>query len=152
MRILGVDYGEKRIGFAVSDPAGMLAMPLAVCEVASDAEAVAAVQSHCTSTDAELVVVGLPLNMDGTRGPMALKTQAFAAELGKALAVPVATSDERLTTALVERTLLEADLSRAKRKRVRDKLAAQAILQNYLDARAQNPEGPSHGPNLTPET
>jgi putative Holliday junction resolvase len=79
------------------------------------------------------VVVGLPLNMNGTRGPMVDRVERFVAELTEAVGLPVVTYDERLSSAMVERTLLDADMSRSKRKGVRDKLAAQVILQGYLD-------------------
>jgi putative Holliday junction resolvase len=134
-RVLGVDYGEKRIGLAVSDPLGMLATPLRTAEVSGTAQALDAVTEACREKEAECVVVGLPLNMDGTAGPMAEKVEAFVAVLRERLSVPVETWDERLSTAQVERSLLDADLSRRKRKGVRDKLAAQVILQGFLDSR-----------------
>ena len=134
MRILGVDYGERRVGFAVSDPMGTIAFPLHVAEVKSDRDSVEAVRDAVAEFQIEQVVVGLPLNMDGTRGPMVEKVDAFITSLENALDCPVSTWDERLSTGLVERTLLEADISRRKRKQVRDKLAAQVILQGYLDA------------------
>jgi putative Holliday junction resolvase len=82
-------------------------------------------------------VVGLPKNMDGSIGPQAQKTQAFAQQVRQECAVPIVEWDERLTTRQAERVLLEADASRRRRKQVRDKLAAQLILQNYLDWRAR---------------
>ena len=134
MRVLGVDYGEKRLGLAVSDPGGLIALALDTVQVENRRQALAAVVAACRETEAEQVVVGLPLNMDGTRGPMADKADAFADALGRAAGLPVATWDERLSTAAAERVLLEADLSRRKRKKVRDRVAAQVILQGYLDA------------------
>jgi putative Holliday junction resolvase len=94
----------------------------------------------CAETEAERVVVGLPLNMDGSPGPMAEKVRAFVTGLEAEIAVPVDAWDERLSTRMVERVLLQADVSRAKRKKARDKLAAQVILQGYLDARLEPPE------------
>lgn len=122
------------MGFAVSDPTGIMALPLRVVTVNSRQDAVRAVSEIRAETEARLVVVGLPLNMDGTRGDVARKVDAFVADLRDTLDVPVKTWDERLSTQMIERTLIEADLSRARRKQVRDKLAAQVILQGYLDS------------------
>jgi len=135
MRILGIDHGERRIGLAVSDPDGIVATALRTVAVKSPADALLAVKTACRETEAVLIVVGLPVNMNGTKGPMAEKVQAFAKSASEATGLPVEVSDERLSTALIERSLLEADMSRAKRKGVRDKLAAQIILQGYLDLR-----------------
>jgi len=135
--LLGVDFGHRRLGLAAGDAAGIVATPLRTVGVRSVQEAVAAVVEACADTEAEGVVVGLPLNMDGTRGPMARQVEAFVERLRSRLAIPVETWDERLSSSLVERTLLDADVSRRKRKTVRDKLAAQVILQSYLDAQQQ---------------
>lgn len=132
-RILGVDYGERRIGFAVSDPLGSMALPLSMTTVEGERQMIEAIRRVATEVEAELIVIGLPLNMNGSAGPMAEKVTAFAAVLKTTLGLPVVTVDERLSTALVERSLLEGDLSRQKRKGLRDKLAAQVILQGYLD-------------------
>ena len=132
-RILGVDYGQRRVGLAVSDPTGIIATPLSVVEVTSDGEAVRRVADTARAVEAEKVVVGLPISLSGTEGPMAAKVRAFVAELAKRVAIPVETWDERLTTSLVERMLVDADVSRQRRRQVRDKLAAQVLLQGYLD-------------------
>jgi len=137
-RVLGVDYGEKRIGLAVSDPEGLIATPLGVQDVTGRKDAVDAVGRAAGETGAERIVVGLPLNMDGSAGPMAEKVQVFAERLRTRTGLPVDTWDERLSTRLVERTLIEADVSRRKRKGLRDKLAAGVILQGYLDAAVQD--------------
>jgi putative holliday junction resolvase len=134
--LLGIDYGVRRVGLAVSDPADIVAMPLAVIDRQVDRDLVAAVAERVAATGATAIVVGLPLNMNGTRGPMAEAAENFAATLRAALAIPVATYDERLSSCEVERVLLDADLSRRRRRDVRDKLAAQVILQAYLDRRA----------------
>ena len=134
-RILGIDYGERRVGFAVSDPGVGFATPLCMIEVQSDSEASKAVQRIVGEQEACEIVVGLPLNMDGTRGPMALRVEGFVQRLHQMLEIPVRTWDERLSSSLIERTLIEADLSRKKRKKVRDMLAAQVILQGYLDSK-----------------
>jgi putative Holliday junction resolvase len=121
---------------AVSDPLGMVATPLRVADVKSDADAVAAACEAIRDTEAEKVVVGLPLNMDGTSGPKAEQVMAFCEKLKAQSPVPIDTWDERLSSRIAERAMLEADLSRKKRKGLRDKLAAQVILQGYLDAQA----------------
>jgi len=133
-RILGVDYGEKRIGVASGDAELGIATPLDVLTVHNDGEAVKAVKKVCGETGAEKVVVGLPVNMDGSEGPAATGALAFADKLRNVLSIPVEMWDERLSTRIAERVLLDADVSRAKRRRVRDKLAAQVILQGYMDA------------------
>lgn len=133
MRILGIDYGERRVGVAISDPFGDIALGVETIEVTSLKDAVAKVCNTCREKDVATVVVGLPLNMDGTRGPMVDRVERFVSELTEASGLPVETYDERLSSAMVERTLLDADMSRSKRKGVRDKLAAQVILQGYLD-------------------
>lgn len=144
-RILGVDYGTRRVGLAISDPLGMLATPLCIESVRSVEEAVAAVCRIARERAVDRVVVGIPLNMDGTSGPMAQEAAQFIELLKPASGLPVEGWDERLSTSMVERVLLEADLSRGRRKEVRDKLAAQVILQGYLDAR---PGGAPYGQDL----
>jgi putative holliday junction resolvase len=135
-RFLGVDYGQKRIGFAVSDPGGEYAMPLCMVEVRGEDDAVRQVCRVAEESEVDGIVVGLPLNMNGSRGPAVEKTDAFVKKVASLVRVPVDTCDERLSTCSAERTLIEADLSRQKRKGLRDKLAAQIILQGYLDARS----------------
>lgn len=136
-KVLGVDYGRRRLGFALSDETATLALPLEVVSVNTLAEAVQGTAAQVRATGAVRVVVGLPLNMNGTRGEMAREVEEFAARLADVVGVPVVTWDERLTSAQVERTLLDADLSRARRRQVRDKLAAQVMLQGFLDAQGQ---------------
>jgi len=136
MRVVGIDYGERRLGIAVSDPGGTIAMPFRVLDVRGDDDAVAQVRELCGDLSAERIVVGLPLNMDGSRGPMAERVERFIEQLSGEFDIPVETTDERLSTRLVERVLLDADMSRKRRKGVRDKLAAQVILQGYLDREA----------------
>lgn len=136
MRILGIDYGDKRLGLALSDPLGMMAMPLSVLERTSDESAIAAIEKIIAEKDVEKIIVGLPLNMNGTRGPMAEKSTKFADALGKSTGVAVELCDERLSTMSAEKALLEGDVRREKRKGLRDKIAAQIILQSYLDRHA----------------
>jgi putative Holliday junction resolvase len=134
-RILGIDYGTRRLGFALSDETAMMAMPLSVVTVQSVGEAVNTVCRLVLEKQAVRVVVGLPMNMDNTKGPMALEVDDFVGKLAAKCRVPVDVWDERMSTGLVERMLIDADVSRARRKEVRDKLAAQVILQGYLDSR-----------------
>jgi len=134
MRIIGLDYGDVRMGFAISDPTGTIAMPLCVIDLRHSGKPEDEVKRICTEKSAEKLVVGLPLNMDGSSGPMVEKIDAFVAVLRANLDIPIEKMDERLTTSLVERVLIQSDMSRAKRKGVRDKLAAQVILQGYLDS------------------
>ena len=139
-RILGIDYGTRRMGVAISDALGMLSTPVCVEDVRSKEEAVAAAIRIAKERGAEKFVVGVPINMNGQNGPMALEALDFIEKLKVASGLPVEMTDERFSTGLVERMLLEADVSREKRKGVRDKLAAQVILQGYLDAHSEPEE------------
>jgi putative Holliday junction resolvase len=135
-RVMGLDYGERRIGLALSDPLGITAQPLRTLErvtLAADLEVLAALARH---HEVERFVVGLPLALDGTRGERVRRTEEFAARLGRATGLPVEAWDERFTSVQAERTLLEADLSRRRRREVIDTTAAVLILQGWLDARA----------------
>ena len=133
MRVLGLDVGDRRIGVALSDPLGLTAQPLIVLErrgLAKDLEALCAmVQRH----DVEAVIVGLPLTLRGERGVQAEKVASFSDALRRRVAVPVQFIDERFTTAQGERALREMGASRGQRKRVIDQVAAQLILQQFLD-------------------
>ena len=135
-RILGLDYGEKRLGFARSDETEMLATPLCVETVHNTTEALAAVERVCAEQNAAMLVVGMPISMDGSHGPAAQRVTAFVQQVRARLSIPVAAWDERLSTAQATSVLLEADVSRKRRREVVDKLAAQLILQSFLDARA----------------
>jgi len=128
--LLGIDYGERRVGVASGCTETGVATPLCVFD-ASDC--IMEIRCLCEEYGTERVVVGLPLNMDGTEGPMAQQVRRFVVRLEKAVGVPVDVTDERLSSALTDRAMLEGDLSRAKRKKRRDKLAAQVILQGYMD-------------------
>jgi len=134
-RRLGVDYGEKRMGIAVCDPQEWVATPLCVVPIHSEDHALQEIRRLIAETGAEAIVLGLPLNMDNTRGPMAQRVEAFAERLRREIGVPVDLWDERLSSAEVERILLEGDASRARRRAVTDMLAAQTVLQSYIDAR-----------------
>jgi putative Holliday junction resolvase len=133
MRIGGLDVGDRRIGVAVSDEQGWTAQGIEVVhrtKLAADLDALRAAFAPYAPTT---IVIGLPKNMNGTLGPQAEKVLAFAQEVEQGLAVPIVMWDERLSTVGAERVLLEADMSRAKRRKVIDKLAAVFILQGYLD-------------------
>ncbi len=133
-RILGVDFGSRRVGFAVSDPTQFLASAHAMVEVESPAHAANETARIAAEVAAVKIVVGLPVNMDGSRGPAVQKTLEFVELLrGKAKA-PVETWDERLSTKSAHDVLIEAGTRRADRKQLVDKIAAQIMLQNYLDA------------------
>ena len=132
--IIGLDLGTKTIGVAISDITRQIASPLETIsrrKFTQDAERIAFLIAR---ENAGLLLLGLPLNMDGSEGPRAQSTRAFARNLGKMIAIPIAFWDERLSTAAVERMLISADTSRAKRSAVIDKLAATYILQSALDS------------------
>lgn len=132
-RILGIDYGSRRIGLALSDELGIISMPLGVVDAGNPEKAIQSIKDTCGEKEVSRIVLGFPLNMDGTSGIAANDVTAFAVKLRAATGLPVDTWDERLTTAIVERMLVQADTRRDKRKTVRDQLAAQVILQSYLD-------------------
>ena len=137
--IIGLDLGTKTIGVAISDITRQIASPLETIsrrKFTQDAERIAFLIAR---ENAGLLVLGLPLNMDGSEGPRAQSTRAFARNLGKMIATPIAFWDERLSTAAVERMLISADTSRAKRSAVIDKLAATYILQSALDSIVSRP-------------
>jgi putative holliday junction resolvase len=132
-RLLGIDLGEKTIGLALSDVGRSIATPLETIRrtrFTPDAERIRALALRF---EVGGLVVGLPLNMDGSEGPRAQATRAFVRNLKPLLDLPVAFWDERLSTAAVTRTLLDADASRARRGEVVDKMAAAYILQGALD-------------------
>jgi len=128
---LGLDIGEKRIGIAVSDLLGMTAQGVETYARTGEGDA-AYIAEKARKLGASLVVAGLPLNMNGSEGPSAQNVRAFMAEV-EALGLRVVYQDERLTTVSAERMLIEADVSRKKRRQVVDKLAAVYILGAYLD-------------------
>ena len=136
MRVLGIDYGDKRVGLAVSDEGGLIASGLPTFQrKGDDRPVIEHVRQRCEEYGVERIVVGLPLNMDGSFGPRARLTTEFANRLRNALGLDVETWDERLTSEQADRLMLAADLSRAQRKKRRDRVAAHLILQSYLDAR-----------------
>lgn len=135
--LIGLDLGTKTIGVAASDPDRRLAAGVTtVARKAFNADA-AAVLALATERRAAGFVLGLPINMDGTEGPRAQSTRAFARNFAKLTELPIGLWDERLSTAAVERGLIEADMSRARRAEVIDQHAAAFILQGALDRLAR---------------
>ena len=133
-RLLGLDPGSKTVGIALSDMTRVVANPFESLKRRKFSVDVERLRAICVEHEVGGIVIGLPLNMNGSEGPRAQSARQMAANLTEALALPVALWDERLSTVAVERTLIEADLSRKKRARVIDKLAATYILQGALDA------------------
>lgn len=137
MRILGLDYGTKTTGVAISDPLGFTAQGVEIIRRNHEEEikpTIRRIREICNEYQVEKIVLGLPKNMNNTIGERGEKTLIFKQKLETSLAIPVDTWDERLSTVAAENVLLQADVSRKKRKKVIDKLAATIILQNYLDA------------------
>lgn len=133
LRLIGLDLGEKTIGLALSDVSRTIATPLTTLKRGKVAANVAELQAEALRHGVGGLVIGLPLNMDGTAGPSAQSARAFGRNLEKVWDIPFAWWDERLSTAAVTRTLLEADASRRRRSEVVDKMAAAYILQGALD-------------------
>jgi len=138
-RVLAIDYGERRIGLAVSDPLRIAAHGMPTMENRSPEEVMDSLRRIVDELSIEEIVVGLPLNMDGSEGEQAAKARSFAERL-KPLGRPVRLLDERLTTERAHRAMREAGLSRKKRRRRADRLAAQFILQSYLARRGTHRE------------
>jgi putative holliday junction resolvase len=131
--LLGLDLGTKTIGVAISDLTRQIASPIATIARKKFTEDARLLLALAQERKVGLIVLGLPLNMDGSEGPRAQSTRAFARNLEKLTPIPITYWDERLSTAAVERMLIGADASRAKRAEVVDKLAAAYILQSALD-------------------
>ncbi len=136
MRILALDHGTKRIGIAISDELKLIAQPLEFVLAEPLEGVLARLQDLIREKQVELVLVGLPRNMDGTYGPAAQRAQDFVAALRAALSVPLRTWDERLTSAQANRVLIQGNVRRQKRKEKVDQMAAAILLQSYLDSRA----------------
>jgi putative Holliday junction resolvase len=134
MKVLGLDIGEKRIGIAISDELGYTAQGMRVLNRSDLEDDLKVIKELRAAERATEVVVGFPKNMDGSLGEAAEKVLFFVKKIEESISVPVILWDERWTTAEATRLLVEADLSRAKRRKVVDKLAAVLILQGYLDS------------------
>ncbi len=133
-RLIGLDLGEKTIGVAVSDTLRTIATPRVTLKRGKFSADAAALEKTIAEENAGGLVIGLPLNMDGSDSPSAQSARAFARNFAARAALPILMWDERLSTAAVTRTLLEADTSRKRRGEVVDKMAAAYILQGALDA------------------
>lgn len=134
MKILGLDYGEARIGLAVSDPFGILATPLETISEKNRSRQLEAASQAAKENRAEKLVFGLPIRMDGSRGHRAEYTEEFAKDLSEKTGLPYEMWDERLSSTEAHRILEEGGVSGKKRKTKVDKIAAVLILQGYLDA------------------
>jgi len=134
MRILGLDIGDKTIGIAVCDPLGLTAQGITTIKRKSIVLDIVEIDKICKLYNVESFVSGLPKNMNGTIGPQGEKVQRFCEKLKETLNLEVVMWDERLSTVAANRVMLEGDLSRSKRKKIVDKIAATFILQGYLDS------------------
>jgi putative Holliday junction resolvase len=134
MRILALDHGTVRIGVAVSDELKMIAHPLEYIPAEPYAAFLARLKELIATKEVELVLVGMPRNMDGSYGPAAEKVREFVAQLKEAIQVPIRTLDERLTTVQAHRVLIQSGARRDQRKERVDKTAAAILLQSHLDS------------------
>ncbi len=134
-RVMAFDIGMKKIGVAVSDPLGITANPLGYIEVRARRKTLAKIGELLSENDVGHVVIGVPRNMDGTIGPQAQYCIEYGREIASMFGLPVTEVDERLTSKEAERVLIDAGVSREKRKAVNDKIAASIILQQFLQRR-----------------
>ena len=133
MRILGIDYGKKHTGLSLSDPLGITAQPLLTLRDLSEVQLIRKILDIAIEKEVEEIVVGLPRNMNGSTGKSGDKVMEFVEKLKKQTDCPVATEDERLTTIMADRTLAILGEKPKARKKKLDRMAAQLILQTYLD-------------------
>lgn len=138
MRAMGLDVGTKTVGVAVADELGFTAQPITVIRRTNLKADLAELIRLATDRQVDRFVIGLPLNMDGSEGPRAQATRKFGDALAKASNLVIIYQDERLTTVAAERSLIEADVSRGKRREVIDQVAASLILQGWLDAQPRS--------------
>jgi putative Holliday junction resolvase len=134
MRILALDHGTRRIGVAVSDEMKMIASPLEYVPAEPIDKALARLQEIIREKQVALILIGMPRNMDGTYGAAAEKVKEFIGTLQQQIATPIKTWDERLTSVMANRVLLQGNVRREKRKQAVDKMAAAILLQSYLDS------------------
>ena len=139
-RILGLDPGERRVGVALSDPTGTIASPHSVIDRRA-VKLTDAVRMLCEEHHVERIVVGLPTGLSGVEGPSAKAARTVGDAVAEATGLPVEYQDERFTTVTAEAALLEGGVRRAKRRDVRDKVAAAVILQTYLDRKDLSGDG-----------
>ena len=133
MRILALDHGTNRIGVAVSDETKTIAQPLEYIPAEPFGDFLSRLKKLLVEKEIDLVLIGMPRNMDGTYGPAAQKVQAFVAVLRGAITVPIKMWDERLTSSQANRILIQGKVRRDQRKEKVDKMAAAILLQSYLD-------------------
>lgn len=138
-RLMGMDLGEKTIGLALSDVSLTIASPLETISRTKFGKDLESLKALASKHGVGGLVLGMPLNMDGTSGPRVQATRAFAANVERQWGIPIAVWDERLSTAAVTRMMIEGDLSRARRAELVDKLAAAYILQGALDFLKRHP-------------
>jgi putative Holliday junction resolvase len=151
VRYLAVDYGTKRIGLAVCDELEFGAYPLAtLTRSRSQNHDLAEIARLAAKEQAEGIVVGLPLNADGTRGPAAEAAATFARSLAKHTLLPITLHDEFLTTSEAEEELIAADVSRRKRRAVIDQMAAVHLLESFLRAKHERATGECQRPSIEP--
>lgn len=136
MRVLALDHGTKRIGVAVSDELKMIAQPLEFIPAEPFEAVVSRLQAILAEKPSELILVGMPRNMDGTYGPAAEKVREFVARLRETIPTPLRTWDERLTSAQANRVMIEGNVRRDDRKQKVDAMAAAILLQSFLDSGA----------------
>jgi putative holliday junction resolvase len=139
MRILALDHGTKRIGLAISDETGVIALPLEYLAAEPLDDFLKRLKEIVDSKQVEKILVGIPRNMNGTYGPAAAKAREFVERLKGAFAIPIKTWDERLTSVQANRFLIEAGMRREKRRERVDQTAAAILLQSYLDNKLQQP-------------
>jgi putative Holliday junction resolvase len=135
MRFMGLDVGDKRIGVAISDESALIASPRETLERTGNKKDIAHLLDLARREEVSEILVGMPWNLDGTAGPQADKVSRFVDALRASTEIPIAIWDERLSTVRAEEALIEADVSREKRRGVVDRVAAAIILQSYLDAK-----------------
>jgi len=135
MRILALDVGDKRIGVAISDELEISAHALTTITRTDLKKAIREIIEILNEYNVEEMIVGMPVMMNGSMGIQAEKVGKFVDELKKEVRIPIKLFDERLSTSLIEKTLIDADMSREKRKKVIDKLSAVIILQDYMSSR-----------------
>lgn len=138
MRIMGLDFGSKTVGVAISDPFGWTAQGIETIQRPDEnnlVDTIKKLKAHVENYGVDTIVLGLPVNMNNTQGERVEKTLAFKRRLEKELNIQVITWDERLSTMGAKRTLEEANVSKKKHKKVIDKMAAAFILQGYLDSK-----------------
>ena len=140
VRILAVDFGERRLGIALSDPAGILASPYCTLDTRKDGDPVRAVARIADKESAGVIVVGMPLHADGAVSPMALKVEAFITRLSAALpGARIERADERYTSAEAEGHLMLRKRKKRRDKGAVDRMAAAVLLQDYLDEKREKP-------------